>query len=228
MINKKTPLVIIILGPPGSGKGTQTNFLIKKFKLEYIGSGELLRNRKKKKDFVGKKISDFIDNGRRVPTPVIFKLWMDKMDEFKRKRKLNGFVIDGSPRTALEAEMLDQALEWYCFDKNKKVIFVDVPQEEVISRIANRRVCLKCKRNIPYIGEFKNIEKCDKCGGKLVKRKDDNKKGIKERLRWYNEEVRVAIDFYRKQKKLIKINGDQLINKVLEDILEALNINENK
>ena len=127
--------VIIMIGPPGAGKGTQTELLLKDFGLEYIGSGELLRARKKKEDYTGLRIAESIDVGKRVPTPVIFKLWMDKLEEFKQKQELNGFIFDGSPRTIFEAQMVDWALEWYDWDDNKKVIFINVSEQEAIDRL---------------------------------------------------------------------------------------------
>ena len=96
-------VVFQIMGPPGSGKGTQARFLQKHFGLEYIGSGDLLRARAKIKDFTGRKIKQEIDQGERVSTPVIFKIWMDKLESLKKKPKLRGFVLDGSPRTVFEA-----------------------------------------------------------------------------------------------------------------------------
>ena len=119
----KDKMVIIILGAPGAGKGTQAKLLQKNFDLKYVGSGELLRARKKKEDFTGIKIGKFIDFGKWLSTPVIFNLWMNKMEAFKKNDSLNGFIMDGSPRSLFEAEMLQLALEWYEWVKNKKVIF---------------------------------------------------------------------------------------------------------
>jgi len=225
---KNRKRVIILLGPPGSGKGSQAEFLQKKFGLEYIGSGELLRARKKKKDFTGVKIGETIDRGKRVPTPVIFKIWMDKFEQFKEKEvsgwrpKFKGFIMDGSPRTVLEAEMVEQALEWYDWKKNQKVISIDVSPKESIWRLTKRRICGQCGRIIPYISEFKKLKKCDRCGGELITRADDTIEGVKERMRWYKTEVKPTINYYKKKGKLIKINGEQSIEKVFKDILKVL------
>jgi adenylate kinase len=211
-----------MIGPPGAGKGTQTELLLKDFGLEYIGSGELLRARKKKEDYTGLRIAESIDVGKRVPTPVIFKLWMDKLEEFKQKQELNGFIFDGSPRTIFEAQMVDWALEWYDWDDNKKVIFINVSEQEAIDRLTKRRICKKCGRVLPYVGEFKTLEKCDKCGGELYTRKDDNTEGVKERLRWFKEEVLPVVDYYKEKGLLIEINGEQSIEDVYQEILKKL------
>ncbi len=220
----KKSLVIIVLGPQGSGKGTQTELLAKKFNLEYIGSGDLLRARKKKKDFTGLKISRVMTAGGRVATPVIFKIWMDKLEEFKKKSKLNGFIIDGSPRTILEAEMLEQALDWYEYGKDKKIIFINISPKESIWRLTKRRICKRCGQNIPFIGEFRKLLKCNKCKGDLFNRADDTIEGIKKRLEWFETEVRPTINYYKKRGELIKINGEQPIEKIFKDILEKIKL----
>ncbi len=214
--------VFIILGPPGAGKGTQTKLLQKKFGLEYIGSGDLLRARKKKQDYTGSKIAESIDSGKRVPTPVIFKLWMDKLEELKQNLELKGFVFDGSPRTTFEAQMVDWALEWYDWDKNKKALFINISEQEAIDRLTKRRICKDCGRILPYIGKFKTLKKCDKCGGELYTREDDEIEDIKERLRWFKEEVLPVVDYYKNKGILIEINGEQSIEDVEQEILEKL------
>lgn len=218
----KNKLIIILLGPPGSGKGTQAKLLQKKFGLEHIASGNLLRARKRKKDFTGKKIAQYIDHGRIIPTPVIFRMWMEKMELFIGDPKLKGIIIDGSPRSLHEAEMLENALGWYEWAKNKKVIFIKISLKESIWRLSKRRMCKKCNRNVPYVGEFKKLKKCDECGGELITRADDTTAGIKERLRWFKTDVRPAINYYRKRGELREVNGEQSIEDVFKDILKAL------
>jgi adenylate kinase len=218
----KNKMVIILLGAPGAGKGTQAKLLQKELDLKYIGSGDLLRTRKKKRDFTGIKIGKCIDVGKRVPTPVIFNLWMNKMESFKKSSDFKGFIIDGSPRTLFEAEMLELALGWYEWDKNKRVVFVKISPKESISRLTKRRMCKNCGRNIPYIGEFRNLKKCDKCGGQLIRRADDTIKGVKERLRWFKTDVQPSINYYKKKGELIEVNGKQSIKDVSKDVLKVL------
>lgn len=222
MANTNNQQIILILGPPGAGKGTQADLLQEEFELGYIGSGELLRARKLIDDFTGRKTKEVMDVGKRIPTPIVFKLWMDKFEELKQSSEFQGFVLDGSPRTILEAEMIEQALEWYDWAKNRRVIFINLSEQDCVDRLTKRRTCKKCGRVIPYVGEFKNLEKCDKCGGELFIRADDEPEDIKERLRWYKEEVLPVVDFYRQKGILIEVNGDQPIEKVYQDILDKL------
>jgi len=220
--SKKNPLIIILLGKSGSGKGTQAEFLQKKFSLDYIGSGDLLRDRGNKKDFTGKGITKVMAKGGLIPTPVIFKLWLDRIEELKNKKNLKGFVMDGNPRKIIEAYLIDEVLEWYEWDKNVKIVLVDISNKEAIWRLTKRRICKNCKEIIPFVGHFRKIRKCPKCGGQLVHRGDDTIKSVKNRLAWFKTEVYPIINYYRKTGRLIKINGEQSIKDVFKDILKAI------
>lgn len=218
------PKIIALLGISGSGKGTQAKLLVKKFGLDYVGSGELLRVRQQISDFTGKKIKEVIGRGKFVSTAIIFGLWLQKWEELKNKPDYRGFVIDGSPRKLIEAELIDQTLQWYEWDKYFYVLLVCVSEEEATSRLLNRRMCGGCKKIIPYIGEFKHLERCDACGGELITRPDDTQEGVKNRIAEYKEHTVPVIEYYEKQGRLIRVNGEQSIEDVQRDILKALGI----
>jgi adenylate kinase len=220
--SKKKPIVISILGPAGSGKGTQAKLLVKKFGLEYFGSGDSLRTRQKVGDFTAEKLIKVMRRGELVPSFVISKLWIDRLEKIKQKAKFNGSVFDGSPRKILEAKLFDDALHWYEWDKNVKVIFISISRKESFNRLTKRRQCKKCGRIIPWFGEFKKLKKCDKCGGKLITRADDKPEAIKKRLEEFKKEVIPVINYYKKQGRLIKINGEQSIENVFKDILRVI------
>jgi adenylate kinase len=215
-------LVIILLGPPGSGKGTQAKLLCRKFNLEYFSSGEELRKRQKINDFTGKKLKEVMDRGEWVPETTIIKIWLDKLEEFKKKRKFNGMVYDGGPRKMLEAELFDIALKWYEWQKNIKVFFIALSEKEAFNRLTKRRQCKKCGELIPWLGEFKKVKRCPKCGGELIYRSDDKVPAIRKRLSEFKKHTVPVINYFKKQGKLIKINGEQSIEKVFQDILKAL------
>lgn len=218
----KKPLVIIILGKSGSGKGTQAKLLMEKFGLDYISSGDLLRARGKKKDFTGRRIAEILAGGKLIPMPVIFKLWLDKTEQLKAKKDFKGYVGDGNPRKILEAYLIDEALEFYGWDKNTKIILIDISHKEAIWRLTKRRICQKCQEIIPFVGHFRKVKKCPECGGKLIPRSDDTIEAVKNRLNWFKTDVQPIVNYYRKTDRLIKINGEQSIENVFKDILRAI------
>ncbi|OHA14784.1 MAG: hypothetical protein A3A10_01380 [Candidatus Tagabacteria bacterium RIFCSPLOWO2_01_FULL_42_9] len=221
--SKKNPLIVILMGKSGSGKGTQGDLLVKKFGLDRIVSGDLLRARVKKNDFTGRKQREQLLRGLLAPMCVIFKLWLDKVEEIKNKNKnFKGLVMDGNPRRLMEAILIDQAFEWYEWDKNVKVILVDISDQEAIWRLTKRRMCQDCKMLIPFVGEFRKLTKCPKCGGKLITRADDTVKSAKNRLKWFRTDVQPIINYYKKSGRLVKVNGERSIGNVFKDILKVI------
>ena len=219
---KKNPKVIIIIGPPGSGKGTQAKLLCRQFGLKYVGSGDNLRARQKLNDFTGEKLTKVMNRGELVPSFIVIKLLGDKLEKLKKDLKIKGFVLDGWTRIIFEAILLEESLGWYDWDKNVKVILIKISKRESINRLTKRRQCKECGRLIPWLGGFKKLKKCDKCGGELVVRRDDKMEVIKKRLEEYKTETIPAINYYKKQGRLIEINGEQSIEDVFKDILKAI------
>jgi len=217
----KSPLILILLGKSGSGKGTQVDLLREKLKLDFLGTGALLRERKKTEDFSGKKISAVIDSGGIVPAPVVFKLWMEKFEAFKNRGDFNGVILDGSPRKLREAWLMEDALKWFEWDKNIKVMVIDISDEEAIKRIGKRKICSKCG-NIVVVPTGEEMDICAKCGGDLVVRPEDTVEGTKKRLEWFREEVGETVKFYEDQGMLIKINGEQSVEAVFNDIMKEI------
>ena len=218
----KNKLVIILIGPPGSGKGTQAKLLAKKFKLEYLGSGDVLRLRVKKLDFTARNLKRIMNRGELAPSFLISKILTDELERVKNQKKFSGLVLDGWTRIVIEAELLDESSIWYDWQKNMKVVLVHISNRESFNRLTKRRMCEKCGRIIPWLGQFKKLKQCDKCKSPLMMRADDKPEVIKKRLEEYKEETKLVIDYYKKQKRLIKINGQQSIEDVFKDILKAI------
>lgn len=185
--------ILILLGKSGSGKGTQAELLQKKFRYHLLSSGQLLRQRAKKPDFIGKKIKALLEKGGLIPTPIIFHLWLHVVDSLREKKNLAGVVFEGSPRKLYEAYLLQEALRFYGWDKNLRVFEVEISDKEALHRLLLRQ------------------------------RHDDEERAIKNRLKWFQEEVRPAISFYKKLGALTVINGEQSPQDVFEDILNKLN-----
>lgn len=187
------PFFLIILGRPGSGKGTQADLLEEKFGLEHISTGQLLRERAKDRDFVGTKLHEIMDTGKLVPTPLVFQLWMPALEALHdNKEKLNGVLFDGSPRKLYEARMLTEVLEFYEWEGNVKALNIEISPKESMKRLLKRG------------------------------RHDDDRDDIQRRLDWFGKEVMLVLDFYRKRGLLIDINGEQSIEDVHREVLKKL------
>jgi adenylate kinase len=224
---EKSPLILILLGKSGSGKGTQVNLLKDKLGLDFLGTGALLRERKKIGDFSANKIAEVIDKGGIVPPPVVFKLWMDKFEAFKNKGdEFKGVILDGSPRKLLEAKLLDDSLGWFNWDKRVKILLIDISDEEAINRIAKRKICPKCG-NIAIISDSEDSNKCSVCGGELIIRPEDTVEGTQKRLEWFREEVVETVNHYESMGRLIKINGEQSVENVFNDIMKEIEKDDN-
>lgn len=217
----KDELLICLLGRPGSGKGTQAKLVVEKFGLAYFGSGQILRERQQINDYTGTKIREKMAQGDLLPSFIASKLWADKMENFKQDEDLKGFILDGSPRTLSEARLLDEALDWYQWQIDR-VFLIDISKELSFNRLAKRRQCLKCGRLTPFEDKYKDMKVCDRCGGELIVRMDDKPEAVKKRLNTYEAEMQPIIDFYIKQGKLLKINGEQPIEDVFQDILKNI------
>lgn len=216
--------VLTLLGRAGCGKGTQAKLLMEKFGLVYIGSGEILRVIAKEDNFNGKKIKGVINQGILAPTFLIFQQWVNRLSEIKLSADVNfkGMIFDGSPRKLVEAQMMEEAMVWYEWDKNFKVILVDISREEAFNRLTKRRQCKSCDQLIPYVGVYKDLVVCDKCGGELVTRIDDTPEAINLRLDLFDQEVMPVVDFFEQKRLLVKVNGEQSIEDVQKEIVEKI------
>ncbi len=213
---------MLIMGPQGSGKGTQAKLLAKKFGFEYVGSGDSLRVVQKTGSFTGKKLLKVMNTGALVPNFALINVLGDVLEKLKKRGKVKGVILDGWNRMMIESIIVDEALEWYEWDKNVKVILINISKKESYNRLTKRKQWNKCGQLFPWIGEFKNLKKCNKCGGKLVVRPDDNLASIKKRLEEYKNKTVPVVNLYKKRGELIVINGEQSIENVFKDILKQL------
>ncbi|MGQ9513128.1 adenylate kinase [Thermodesulfitimonas sp.] len=210
---------LLIMGPPGAGKGTQAAEIIKELKIPHISTGDMLREAVKQGTEMGKKAKEYIDKGQLVPDDVIIGVVKERLGQPDCKV---GFLLDGFPRTLPQAEALDQTLKEMGI-KLDAVINIRVPREKIVDRITGRRVCRSCGATYHVVNKPpKESGKCDRCGGELYQRSDDTAETVNKRLDVYEAQTQPLLDYYGKQGIVLDINGDQPINKVLEDILAAL------
>jgi adenylate kinase len=213
--------IIILFGPPASGKGTQSFLLNKKLKLPIISTGDLFRNEVKKKSKIGKKVKKILAKGNLVSDNITEKI-IDK--RLKKRDTQNGYILDGYPRKKIQLESLIARLE--TIKKQEDIICwalnIKVSDKEIKKRIGGRRVC-SCGATYHLITNPPNrMGICDKCGKRLYQRSDDKSTVIQERLRVYHESINSILDYYKKQKKLIVIDGERNIREVWKSILLEL------
>ncbi len=217
----KKPLNFVLIGRSGSGKGTQAKLLMEHFgNFYYITCGGFFRKLAKVDSDTGKRIQKTMERGELVYGDLAITLWMYEI-AFNVKEE-QGIMADGLPRRFNEAQALDRFLEFLERKENTFYLLIDISREEAFNRLIKRRICKKCDRLIPWVGEFKKLKVCDKCDGELIVRADDTPKVINSRLDYYEECVVPVVKYYEEEGKLIKINGEQLIEDIFKDILKAI------
>ncbi|NPV73733.1 MAG: adenylate kinase [Pelotomaculum sp.] len=212
---------LLIMGPPGAGKGTQAEALIKELKITHISTGDMFRKAIKEGTEMGKKAKEYMDKGELVPDSVVVGMVKERLLQPDCE---NGFLLDGFPRNVTQAEVLDETLDSMGLKLNG-VINITVPREKIIVRLTGRRICRSCGASYHVLFNKPAIEgRCNACGGELYQRSDDNEMAVINRLEVYEAHTQPLINYYSERGLLKNINGDQDIKKVLEDILLSLNI----
>ncbi|AGL01455.1 adenylate kinase [Desulfoscipio gibsoniae] len=210
---------LLIMGPPGAGKGTQAEVLVKELNITHISTGDMFRAAIKEGTDMGKKAKEYMDKGALVPDEVVVGMVKDRL---LKPDCAEGFLLDGFPRTLEQAKALDATLQEMGI-KLDGVVNIAVPREKLMARLTGRRVCRGCGASYHVLFNKPAVEgKCNSCGGELYQRSDDNEEAVGNRLDVYEAQTQPLIDYYAAQGLLLNINGDQDIKKVLEDILASL------
>lgn len=210
---------LVLLGPPGAGKGTQAKMMIEKYQIPQISTGDILRQAVKDGTPLGKEAKTYMDQGELVPDELIINLVKEriKADDCKE-----GYIFDGFPRTVAQAEALDNVLEGLS-TKLDAVVSINVPEDEVVKRLSGRRTCKSCGTLYHVIYNPPTKEGiCDKCGGELFQRDDDNETTIRQRLSVYQAQTSPLIEYYSKQGLVKAIPGTGEPTEIFTAICEAL------
>jgi adenylate kinase len=210
---------LILLGPPGAGKGTQAKMLTEQFTIPQISTGDILRAAVKDGTAMGLKAKEFMDAGGLVPDEVVVGIVRDRLQEADC---VNGFILDGFPRTVPQADALQTSLQEMGKELDR-VISLDVDAEALVERLTGRRTCKECGRGYHVTFDPSSVTgKCDACDGKLFQRDDDQEETIRKRLQVYADQTSPLINYYRDAGVLLELDGMQPISQVQEKMLSLL------
>ena len=210
---------IVLLGPPGAGKGTQAKSISNKYSIPHISTGDIFRKNISEKTPLGVEAKGYIDKGHLVPDSLTIDLVKDTLSQEFCK---NGFLLDGFPRTVAQAEALKEFLKETETDLDVALL-VDVPQSFILERMTGRRVCTSCGASYHVKFNPPSVDgKCDVCGNDVVQRKDDTEATVKERLDVYDSQTQPLINYYDGEGLLKTVDGTKAINEVFESICNIL------
>ena len=210
---------LMLFGAPGAGKGTQAKFLIEKYNIPQISTGDILRAAIADKTAMGMEAKQYMDAGQLVPDSTIIGIIKDRLAESDCK---DGFILDGFPRTLAQAEALNELMANMGISLDK-VISLNVPDELIVGRITGRRVCPDCGGSFHVeFNPSKEEGKCDFCGGGLIIRKDDNAQTVKSRLSAYHDQTAPLIAFYTDMGVMIELDGTKDVSEVTADMFNSI------
>ncbi|HEY5576506.1 MAG TPA: adenylate kinase [Clostridiaceae bacterium] len=210
---------IILLGPPGAGKGTQAKSISKEYNIPHISTGDIFRKNISEKTPLGLEAKGYMDSGKLVPDELTINLVKDRLTHEDCK---NGFMLDGFPRTVKQAEALDAFLKERNIDIDAALL-IDAPKDLIIERMTGRRVCSHCGETYHVTNIPPKVEDvCDLCGSALIQRKDDNLETVIERLEVYDKQTQPLVEYYKGRGKLMSVDGSKEQHEVFKDIRDLL------
>jgi adenylate kinase len=212
-------LYVILLGAPGAGKGTQATTLSQSLGLVHIASGDLFREAQSKGTELGKLAKSYMEKGQLVPDEITVKMILERI---AAPDCAKGVILDGFPRTLEQARALEKALKAQSRGIDK-VLYIKVSNEELLRRLSGRWICRKCQTPYHMVSSPPKVAgRCDQCGGELYQRADDTEETARKRLEVYFAQTAPLIDYYKKEGKLVEVQGEQSIEAVGEQMLAAL------
>ena len=210
---------LILLGPPGAGKGTQAKRVIEEFDIPHISTGDIFRKNIKEKTELGQKVEGLLAEGKLVPDELTIEIVWDRLDQEDCK---NGFLLDGFPRTIPQAEALDEGLAKRGL-KLDRVLNIDVDKHSLVKRLSGRRVCPNCGASYHIDNNPPKVEGiCDVCQTPVIQREDDKEQTVLDRIKVYDSQTKPLVDFYNKQDLVFTVDGtlpiDEITNKLVTEL----------
>lgn len=210
---------LILLGPPGAGKGTQAKRVIEEFDIPHISTGDIFRKNIKGKTELGQKVEGLLAEGKLVPDELTIEIVWDRLDQEDCK---NGFLLDGFPRTIPQAEALDEGLAKRGL-KLDRVLNIDVDKDSLVKRLSGRRVCPNCGASYHIDNNPPKVEGiCDVCQTPVIQREDDKEQTVLDRIKVYDSQTKPLVDFYNKQDLVFTVDGtlpiDEITNKLVTEL----------
>lgn len=210
---------LILLGPPGAGKGTQAKRVIEEFDIPHISTGDIFRKNIKEKTELGQKVEGLLAEGKLVPDELTIEIVWDRLDQEDCK---NGFLLDGFPRTIPQAEALDEGLAKRGL-KLDRVLNIDVDKDSLVKRLSERRVCPNCGASYHIDNNPPKVEGiCDVCQTPVIQREDDKEQTVLDRIKVYDSQTKPLVDFYNKQDLVFTVDGtlpiDEITNKLVTEL----------
>lgn len=210
---------LILLGPPGAGKGTQAKRVIEEFDITHISTGDIFRKNIKEKTELGQKVEGLLAQGKLVPDELTIEIVWDRLDQEDCK---NGFLLDGFPRTIPQAEALDEGLAKRGL-KLDRVLNIDVDKDSLVKRLSGRRVCPSCGASYHIDNNPTKVEGiCDACQTPVIQREDDKEETVLDRIKLYDSQTKPLVDFYNKQDLVFTVDGtlpiDEITNKLVTEL----------
>ena len=210
---------LILLGPPGAGKGTQAKRVIEEFDIPHISTGDIFRKNIKEKTELGQKVEGLLAEGKLVPDELTIEIVWDRLDQEDCK---NGFLLDGFPRTIPQAEALDEGLAKRGL-KLDRVLNIDVDKDSLVKRLSGRRVCPNCGASYHIDNNPTKVDGiCDECQTPVIQREDDKEETVLDRIKVYDSQTKPLVDFYNKQDLVFTVDGtlpiDEITNKLVTEL----------
>lgn len=210
---------LVLLGPPGAGKGTQAKSIVEWLNVPHISTGDIFRTNIKNETELGKRVKAYLNAGQLVPDELTIDLIWDRLDQADCK---NGFLLDGFPRTTPQATALTDGLAKRGIALDRALL-IDVPEETLLDRLSGRRVCESCGAPYHIHSKPTKVEDvCDLCGGKVVQRPDDSLETVKDRIEVYKAQTYPLIGYYEAAGKLMRVDGTHSVSDVFTEIQEVL------